>query len=74
MNIDLLFFRDCQRTTKVRACPDIEREQCPVTSKFNPKGQRVQRKRIPKCSLEELILDRWASTVRSSAVGAKFLG
>lgn len=33
----LLFFGDRQRTTKVRARPDIEHEQCPIVSKFNTK-------------------------------------
>lgn len=37
MSIHLLFFRDRQRTTKVRSRPDIEHEQCPVTFKFNIK-------------------------------------
>lgn len=37
MYIHLLFFRDRQRTTKVRSRPDIEHEQCPVTSKFKTK-------------------------------------
>jgi hypothetical protein len=37
MDIHLLFFRDRQRTTKVRSRPDIEHEQCPVTSKFKTK-------------------------------------